>query len=297
MKFEQDIFYTFKIAGTIDVPEKGDHYILLHESGRKMLLKCEYYVKYNFEIGQNINCKVDKVNCTGQVFLEPRHPHYIEGQEYLFKKEALKENADKSLSLVVKDLYNNEIELFVNQFYSTLNEDQILLRVDRIKKGFPVLSFPLIEGIVNNNDSLTYSEFRISAIIKENSEEYYSLEDKYGRIASRLKVKYYKHYGLVVGNHCYCRIIGQNSNGLMILEPKNPWYKVGESYYFKINSVEKYIDLEGKEVKSLIVLDKANNKAGVVLTEEELKQIVEQSEVKCRVIGFRKGRPQLEIDL
>jgi len=297
MKFEQGIFYTFKILGIIDVPEKGDHFILLHESGRKMLLKREYYVKYNYEIGQKISCKVDKVNCNGQVFLEPKHPNYIEGQEYFFKKEAIKENADKTLSLVVKDLFDNEIELFLNQTQANLVTDLILLKVERIKKGFPVLSFPQTQETFENNHFSELIEFRIIAIVVENSEEYYSLEDSLGEITSRLKVKYYKHYGFKVGHKCNCKVIGYNSNGLMQVEPENPWYKVGESYIFKINSVESYLDLEDKEVKSVIVLDKANNKSGIVLSEDELQQIGAQNEVRCKVIGFRKGRPQLEIDL
>lgn len=297
MKFEQGIFYTFKILGIIDVPEKGDHYILLHESGRKMLLKSEYYVKYNYEIGQNIDCKVDKVNCAGQVFLEPRHPHYIEGHEYSFKKETIKENVDKSLSLVVKDLFDNEIELFLNQSQANLINDQISLKVEKIKKGFLVLSYPQTQDTTENKHFPELIEFKIVAIIVENSEEYYSLEDNLGKIISRIKVKHYKHYGFKVGHKCYCNIIGYNSNGLVQLEPENPWYKIGESYYFKINSIENYLNLEDKEVKSLIVLDKANNKSGIVLSETEIQQIGTQTEVRCKVIGFRKGRPQLEIDL
>ncbi len=297
MKFEQGIFYTFKILGIIDVPVKGDHFILLHESGRKMLLKSEYYVKYNYEIGQKIECKVDKVNCAGQVFLEPRHPLYIEGQEYFFKKETIKENVDKSISLVVKDLFDNEIELFVNQNQTYLFKDQIPLKVERIKKGFPILSFSQSQEIIDNIHLYELIEFKINAIVVENSEEYYSLEDSLGKIASRLKVKYYKHYGFKVGQICYCKVIGYNSNGLTQVEPENPWYKVGESYIFKISSIENYVNLEDKEVKSVIVLDKANNKSGIVLSEEELLRIGAQNEVKCKVIGFRKGRPQLEIDL
>lgn len=297
MKFEQGIFYTFKISGIVDIPEKGDHYILVHESGRKMLLKSEYYVKYNYEIGQIIECKVDKVNCTGQVFLEPKHPHYIEGQEYFFKKETIKENADKSLSLVVKDLFDNEIELYVNQNQTYLFKDQIPLKVERIKKGFPILSFPQIQEAIANNHLSQLIEFKISAIVVENSEEYYSLEDSLGKIATRLKVKHYKHYGFNVGQKCYCSVIGTNPNGLIQVEPENPWYKIGESYIFKINSIECYIDLDDKEAKSIILLDKANNKCGITLSEAELQQIGVQSEIRCKVIGFRKGRPQLEIDL
>lgn len=297
MKFEQGIYYTFKILGIIDVPEKGNHYILLHESGRKMLLKREYYVKYNYEIGQDIACKVDKVNCTGQVFLEPRHPFYIEGKEYTFQKISIKEKIDKSLSLVVMDLLDNEIELFISQKQVHLINDQISLKVERIKKGFPILLFPKTQEKTANNHLSELIEFKITAIVSENSEEYYSLKDSLGKLTTRLKVKHYKHYGFKIGHKCYCKVNWFNPNGLVQVEPENPWYKIGESYLFKINSIENYLNLEGEEVKSVIVLDEANNKCGLTLSVEELKQIENQSEVRAKVIGFRKGRPLLEIDL
>ncbi len=297
MKFEQGIFYTFKILGIINVPERGDHYVLLHGSGRKMLLKSEYYVKYNYEIGQYIDCKIDKVNCTGQVFLEPRHPHYIEGKEYLFNKISIQKKIDNTLNLLVKDLFDNEIELFINQNQANLNDEKISLKVERVKKGLPILSFPKTQEVIANKYLSELIEFIIIASVIENSEEYYSLEDSLGRINTRLKVKHYKHYGFKIGQRCFCRVIGTNANGLMQVEPENPWYKVGESYVFKINSIESYIDLEDKEVKSIILLDNANNKSGIVLKEKEIQQIGAQNEIRCKVIGFRKGRPQLEIDL
>ena len=54
MKFEVGSWYFFKIEKVSDIPEKGIHYVLQHESGRKMLLNAQYYVKYDFVIGQTI---------------------------------------------------------------------------------------------------------------------------------------------------------------------------------------------------------------------------------------------------
>ena len=296
MKFQVGSWYSFIIENISDVPEKGSHYVLKHESGRKMLLKVQHYVKYNFIVGQTIECRVDKVNCTGQVFLEPRHPYYNEGSLYGFKFLGIKSNEDNTLSQLVKDSFDNEIQVFLSTMYELI-ASEVILKVEIIKKGIPILSIPTVQNISNNLDDLDIISLKVVAIVTENSEEYYSLADGSKNIKSRLKVKHYKHYGLKVGSSIICQKRGYDSNGLIIVEPENPWYKIGESYLFKINSLENYTDLDGEEVKSVIVLDANNNKCGVIINSELLKQIDKQIEVKCKVVGFRKGRPQLEIDL
>lgn len=300
MKFEVGAWYLFKIEKVSDVLEKGIYYVLQHESGRKMLLNAQYYVKYKFKIGQIIECRVDKVNCTGQVFLEPRHPVYDEGSIYSFKKLSIKENVDKTFCLLVKDVFDNEIEVFLSEKHEKheLTDDEYLsLKVDRIKKGLPSLVFPItleIKSQIQYSDNLS---LQVVAIVSENTEDYYSLADSLGKAISRLKVRYYKHYGLMVGNKCTCKIIGYSANGLLLIEPENPWYKIGEIYPFRIYSIEDYINLNGDEEKNILLLDKSNNKCGVSVSVEQLKQIGNKNELKCKVIGFRKGRPQLEIDL
>ena len=297
MKFEVDSWYFFKIEKVSDIPEKGIYYVLFHESGRKMLLNAQYYVEYNFKIGQTIECRVDKVNCTGQVFLEPRHPIYGEGSIYSFKKLSIKENVDKTFNLLVKDTFGNIMEVYLSDKDEIADDEYVSLKVDKIKKGLPSLVLPIaheIESCINYSETVI---LKVIAIISENSEDYYSLADSIGKTTSRLKVKHYRHYGLMVGSNCTCKIIGYSANGLMLVEPENPWYKIGESYFFKVNTIESLVNLEGEEEKNLLLLDKSNNKCGVRLSVEELKQIGNQNEVKCKVIGFRKGRPQLEIDL
>ncbi|RPH34346.1 MAG: hypothetical protein EHM93_00830 [Bacteroidales bacterium] len=299
MKFQVGEWYFFTIENILKFPEKGEHYILKHESGRKMLLNAIYYVKYNFVIGQTIECRVDKVSCTGQVFLEPRHPMYCEGSIYHFMQLGIKKNIDKSLSLLVKDTFENEIEVYLSQPYELTDDEIVSLKVEKIKKGCPILTLPNAKEFFYNSKHSDIITLKVIALVAVNSEEYFSLADSNGRIASRLKVKHYSHYGLKIGHYYQCRINGFNHNGLMLVEPENPWYKIGESYIFKINSVENFINLEGEEVQGAIVLDKTKNKCGVVLSAEQEQRMKKenQTKVKCKVIGFRKGRPQLEIDL
>lgn len=297
MKFKIGSCYSFSIESITKVPEKGNHFVLKHESGRKMLLNTQHYVKYNFNLGQTIECRVDKVNCSGQVFLEPRHPHYNEGSFYDFNLLSIKNNEDKTNSILVRDFFDNEIQVFVNTHVELKDQGKVLLKVERIKKGIPVLSFPGTEKLISSINTTNKIKLRVAAIVYENSEEYFSLADDFGIIVSRIKVKHYKHYGLTVGECFLFQSRGYDINGLTLVEPENPWYKIGESYTFKISSIENYIDLDGNDVKTVIVVDKNQKKCGVAIVLDQLKHFENLNQITCRVNGFRKGRPQLEIDL
>jgi hypothetical protein len=79
-KLEEFKDYEFKILKTVDTPD-GMFYVLEDPFGFRHLLTSEFYPpeKYSFEIGSLINCQVDKINCKGQIFLEPRHPKFEAG--------------------------------------------------------------------------------------------------------------------------------------------------------------------------------------------------------------------------
>jgi hypothetical protein len=298
MRFQEGFWYFFTIENISNILEKGNHYVLKHESGRKMLLNAQHYVKYRFKVGQTIECRVDKVNCMGQIFLEPRHPFYNDGSFYSFKYLGIKNNEDRTMSLLVKDSFDNEIQVFINTHVELKAKKQVLLKIERIKKGIPILSIPMAHQHLNYVNACNNTiKLTVVAVVSENSEEYFSLADGCGTIISRLKVKHYRHYGLVTGKSYLFQTRGIDSNGLTLVEPENPWYKIGESYIFRIKNIDNYANLDGEEVKTVIVFDVNNSKCGVIIDVEQLKRIEKQTEVSCKVIGFKKGRPQLEIDL
>ena len=76
--------YKYMIKNHIDLSKNEKFYVLEDQAGRKQLLNSEYYEKYNFKIGQSINCRLDHINCSGKIFLEPEHPFYMEGKVYDF---------------------------------------------------------------------------------------------------------------------------------------------------------------------------------------------------------------------
>ena len=297
MRFEQGKWYPFSIAGLIDVPDKGDHYMLLHESGRKMLLKREYYVKYNFSMGQIIQCRVDKVNCTGQVFMEPKHPLYNDNQIYSF--EIIQVGQDKNLifNAKVKDIFGNLIDVYINQVEKLQANESVKLKVHQIKKGIPVLG-DLQDDEPEDANVCNECEIKLQIISIENynAEDYYILSDRLN-LRTKIKVKHYQKWGFNIGDEILCKAIGHDLNNQIAVEPVNPWYIIGKAYAFKIIGLEDYVDLEGKIAKSIVVLDAVNNKCGVKISNIIEKKFQIKDEILCKVVGFRKGRPQLEIDL
>jgi hypothetical protein len=294
MKFDQGIWYSFSISGITNIPDKGDYFIILHESGRKMLFKTNYYVKYNFSIGQTIQCRVDKVNCTGEVFLEPKHPFYNEGQVYEFELVKLL-SEDKSIyNATVNDIFGNRIDVFINKTSELQGLHSLYLKVDRVKKGIPILSDPQNQYF-KSKESRNEIKLLVKAIENYNSEDFYILSD--GGIYAKIKVKHYQKYGFKVGDTIMCEIIGRETYNQLIVEPLNPWYKTGNIYDFKKVSTEDFIDLGGKMAKVAVVLDHIGNKCGVPITDKIAIQLINRDTLNCRVVGFRKGRPKLEINL
>lgn len=295
MKFEQGIWYSFSISGFVNIPEKGEHFVLLHESGRKMLLRTDYYVKYNFSLGQTIECCVDKVNCTGQVFLEPKHPVYEDGEVYQFEISATYTDLDSPFNAKVIDIFGNTIDVWVSSYDNLQVKQLIPLKVNHVRKGIPILSEistktdELADCSLNCEVKLT-----VRSIKRYNSDDYFILSD--GINYSKLKVKHFQKYGFGIGDEILCEIIGKDSTNRLIIEPKNPWYTIGEVYQFDIVRIEEFIGLEGNILNVAVVFDNGGNKCGIPIANNYSDQIKMLKTINCKVIGFRKGRPQLEID-
>ncbi|MDP2424332.1 MAG: hypothetical protein U1C46_07925 [Bacteroidales bacterium] len=82
--FEEGKQMEFKVLKMITIP--GDElYFLLESPGlHRLLLPAAYFSDYGIYPGMGITCLVDKINCTGRIFLEPLHPYFEAGVRYVF---------------------------------------------------------------------------------------------------------------------------------------------------------------------------------------------------------------------
>jgi hypothetical protein len=302
MKFIEGKNYEFNVLKKVDLPEEGDFFLLRHESGRRLMLPVSTYSNYNIIPGQSIECKVDKVNCTGKLFLEPKHPVYEVGKFYLFEvKEIIFTDTDiNSAILVVLDAFGSRVRVAWDENLKIPENDKIRLKVLRIKKGIPQLAIPEQGDEIENFEQIIGStlSFDVMEVTKNISGvDVFPLINPAG-FKSELKVKYFKPYGFSIGDTIDCEVYGITHYKFLKVEPKNPYYTIGEVYEFKLSSILEIIgDNDDIQELNLIVDDYFGNKCGMNINPDQYNSIKNKTQLNCRVVGFRKGRPKLMIEL
>ncbi|MCD6113647.1 MAG: hypothetical protein J7J86_10350 [Bacteroidales bacterium] len=286
--------YNFKVINKILFPDDNEYFVLQDPFGIKQLLKTKYYKNYNIKINSNIVCKVDKINCTGKIFLEPEHPYYKTGKVYDFdfvKFINKKNNSGNNENIaIVKDIYNNEINLILNSSIKPIHKPEaIKCRIERIKKGKIFLS-PIDDNYSFNNliEGKSY-KFTVVDICKlADNECYFLLKGPFNH-QHILKKIYFKDYEIKKGQKINCNVVRLNSKSYYYLEPEHPYYKIGEVYKFRFVSI-KNTDSEN----SIIVEDINGNKIIVkinnTLTSENCPKYLD-----CKVSKIKKGRLYLEM--
>ena len=75
------------ILNKVKLPGDDEYFIIMDPFNQKHLLKTENYERYELNPGKTVLCRVDKINCKGKIFFEPKHPYYQEGETYIFRKK------------------------------------------------------------------------------------------------------------------------------------------------------------------------------------------------------------------
>ena len=80
------------------------------------------------------------INCTGRIFLEPRHPFYNEGETYLFDVVKYPDVNDPQ-NIIISEIFGNTIKVPLSMNVISEVNAEIKLRciVKSIKKGIPIL--------------------------------------------------------------------------------------------------------------------------------------------------------------
>ena len=123
-------------------------HILQDETGKKTSLAVKYYTHYNFTIGEQINCRLDKINCAGKIYFEPDPPFYKIGKDYFFKflyfDDRTEKKSCKTISvMIVEDIYKLECTVMPGIWQNDINFNPkfIKCKVLKISKGRLILEF------------------------------------------------------------------------------------------------------------------------------------------------------------
>ena len=291
LKIREGEEYQFLVEKEITAPDKSHHYIMKGPDNRKYLIPVSEYLHYNIEVGSSVRCRIDKINCRGEIFLEPRNPFYIEGKSYSFEVVSHEMRTDKAgiprRVIVVKDLTGNRIPVPFNEnlalpeIGSSLN-----FVVERITKGKVYLvksSGTLTDKFLKSGKEY---EFIIERIEKGlDNEEYFIVKDPFGNIHT-LSREFYEYYGYKVGTSFKGRIIKYAKSGEKTIEPENPYYKTGSVIKMDITSYSK------NPVNDSFTLNLKDEFGFTHCIEAAI--LPEKEYIHCMVVMIRKGKPLLE---
>lgn len=293
--------YLFFVQKVIALPGSGEeHFILIGPDEKKYLLKASHYRHYGIKPGLSIRCSVDKINCTGQVFLEPEHPYYQPGNRYDFLVTRL--TTENSIFGSVNDIaWVRDLHRF--EWPCQIDSPEFLepgishlsCRVERIKKAQLILSLPSMRGSKVKLRRGTVYSFTIKEVREFQSVWYYIIEDPHGSYHPLLK-KNFEHFNYHPGQIIQVRVVDLQTDGSYILEPINPYYRAGEVYLFKFLRMERYPgqEFEGQD--------------GVIWVEDHFGQAIKvrprswqlsrsqysPEHITCKVTKFKRGKLVLE---
>lgn len=300
-KLTQGKVYPFTVLKTVSLGPGDDWFVLLDPHGYKILLPKAYYADYGFQMDKQINCRVDKVNCNGRVFLEPEHPVYREGEAYdfIFYCKDIREDilGKKEYFFMVTDVLNKQWKVTVRS--KSLWDDPpafLRCRLLRIKKGRL-----LLQHIDDNNDGIdvVVGQMYDFKIIDERTDpdsgkNFFILEHEDGH-KHLLSTKYYKAYGLKVGDRVECRIEEKAPEGYYVIEPKHPCYEAGKQYQFPVDRLEEMVFSDGFRQKVIVLRDCFGLEVKVHLDDRLIQLLGEKPFVQAALQRIHKGSLELRI--
>ncbi|MFC2111229.1 hypothetical protein ACFLQ5_02125 [Bacteroidota bacterium] len=146
LRLKKGCIYKFDIISLYKTKDGEEYYKLKGQYGSIHLLPKNYYQEYNYKIGMTIECKVEKYLSDIDCLLEPVHPVYKINKiyEFEFVERRIEKNrfGDKRDVLIVKDVFQKEGRVFINNTISTIQlkkGEVIKCKVLKFMKGSVVL--------------------------------------------------------------------------------------------------------------------------------------------------------------
>jgi hypothetical protein len=288
--------YLFKILRIIEMPPDGEEqFVLESESGSKYLMTTQYYKHYNLKPGQKIICRVDKINCSGKIYLEPEHPGCKVGEMLDFKvigkKSIINSFNNEETLLLLNDPWERLSYININSCPELVNKQILSCRVERIKKGQLLISYPGLNQPGCLPASHEVLEFTISGMITLAENLEFFVLDLDGNMHF-LRAKYFSNYGFIKGRKVECRLLGEPKLYEHYLEPVHPYYEPGKEYWFEYIKTEFSTSDEGDKTLNLVIKDLLGHEYGILFNGEEphwpsrVKALVKEIRMSKLVLDF-----------
>jgi hypothetical protein len=137
LKIRKGREYKFLVEKELTLPDGTNYFLLKGPDTRKYLISVRHYSHYGIVSGNVIKCRIDKVNCKGEIFLEPESPFYRPGSVSKMKVTGFTRSINNSsftISLKDKHGFTHYIETA-----ELPDGKEVRCKVIMIKKGKPLL--------------------------------------------------------------------------------------------------------------------------------------------------------------
>jgi hypothetical protein len=284
-------WYNFKIVKSIDIADE-EYFVLETPLKTRILLPQEPYHLYHFSINQSILCKVDKISCSGKIYLEPKHPYYQINNTYLFNFVEIINVHNLYFQpfkfVVLKDKLNQLVYLPLwteNVQFPKLIE----LRVVRIRKS-KVIALPNFEPFDYTPIDGEWKQLTlINAFDMPDEGAFYLFEDELKKWHLAPK-KYFGKELLPIGYNVRAITSKNRTNNYYHFEFEHPRYSFGSEVDFDIVSNNK-IDFEKDNSVWQVSLN-INGESQLVTLPLSCK--TNEKMIKLKVGLIRKGKLTLE---
>lgn len=290
LKIREGKEYKFFVEKEIEAPDNKYYFVLKGPDQKRYLLPGNIYSDYNIKENTVIVCKVDKINCSGEVFLEPRNPWYTEGGTYNFKVVAHETRTGVAGSpvkvIIVSDRSQNLIAVPVADLSSIPRKGkEVTLKIERITKGKLYL--------VNHSGGLADNSLNIGRVYEFVIEgtglgvddiDYFIIRDTFRNIHT-IPREHYEYYGFKTGTRFRGKIVKYKKNGERTIEPENPYYEAGAVVKMKVTSCNKN---DINELFTVNLTDDFGFTHCIELGSPPLSDYI-----RCTVKMIKKGKPLL----
>ncbi len=299
-RLTEGLVYPFQVLKKVELDPLDHYWIMQDPMGYKILIPAAFYLRYGFQPGRVVNCRVDKINCNGKMFLEPLHPYYKEGKAYSFTGVSSGQTRnlldEPEYRIEVKDVFGDSWQVVSHHQFHAAEGQPIVCLVERIKKGKLFLRLPQEQQPYSSLVTGQWYSFRILDVRKnpQDQQAYYILEGPDHK-KHLLKKRYYLHYGLHKDKVIQCRVDKFSAEGYFLLEPQHPVYQTGQEYEFRIIRLEELVFSDGFRQQVLVLNDVFNEEVKVNVPEALVPLLEKRTHIRAMVKRIRKSRPELEL--
>jgi hypothetical protein len=292
MKLIEGSRYKFKVERKIEF-EDDKFWVLSGPDNKRYLLSYSDYSSYNISESALLDCRVDKINCKGEVFLEPEHPYYREGSVYEFLVKAMETRINKSgenENVIILNAPDNTLVVVPEKVFKhkipEINSS-VSLVIDKIIKGSLIISGSDNYAAPGKSEDSEIHEFVIVGESKGVDERVYFIITDTKKNQYVIPREYYTHYGLKTGSIFTGRFIRYKEGHGVNVEPESPFFRPGEVYDFIVRDIIKLPD----GMDDVMVIE---DEYGYQHHVKPRKTAIKGQLLKYRVVKMRKGWPLLE---